>query len=220
LLRAGSGRKTPAPLGIRRKLGSHHVHPAYHDSSFRTPPNEPLELCHARLQSARSSGEHWTEERAEQPLGFERAGRYQLAGPCSKLSNSLPDIHPNGAPPRPDQRETGDFPMRSPESSDIRRQSQNLNTTRRQMTVPEPEHLAERNLTPWAQVFSPKPSSANGRVGEHGPSVALCSARATCHSGLVGSRKAVRSALTTKVQGAEYPAALSIHNALGGKSHA
>jgi hypothetical protein len=26
----------------------------------------------------------------------------------------------NGAPPQPNERETGDFPMRSPESSDIR----------------------------------------------------------------------------------------------------
>ncbi|MCU0692650.1 MAG: aminotransferase class I/II-fold pyridoxal phosphate-dependent enzyme [Polyangiaceae bacterium] len=30
-------------------------------------------LYYARLQSARSSGEHWAEERAEQPLGFEHA---------------------------------------------------------------------------------------------------------------------------------------------------
>jgi hypothetical protein len=61
----------------------------------------------------------------------------------------LPTGHSNGAPPQPDERETGDLPMRSPESSDIRRQ----------MTVPEPEHHAERNLTPLAQVLSPTPSS-------------------------------------------------------------
>jgi hypothetical protein len=40
--------------------------------------------------------------------------------------------------------------MRSPESSDIERQ----------MTVREPENHAERDLTPLAQVFSPKFSSA------------------------------------------------------------
>jgi formylglycine-generating enzyme required for sulfatase activity len=28
------------------------------------------------------------------------------------------------------------------------------------MTVPEPEHHAERNLTPWVRVSSPKPSRA------------------------------------------------------------
>jgi hypothetical protein len=61
---------------------------------------------------------------------------------------------PSGAPPHPDERETGDFPMRSPESSDIRRQ----------MTVPEPEHHAERNLTPWVRGSSPKPSSVETRA--------------------------------------------------------
>ncbi|MCU0693162.1 MAG: hypothetical protein MUF54_17355 [Polyangiaceae bacterium] len=35
------------------------------------------EVYHARLQSARSSGEHWAEELAEQPLGFEQAPQAQ-----------------------------------------------------------------------------------------------------------------------------------------------
>jgi hypothetical protein len=59
-------------------------------------------------------------------------------------------LRTSGAPPQPDAGETGDFPMRSPEYSDIRRQ----------MAVPEPEHHAERNLTPLAQVSSPKPPRA------------------------------------------------------------
>jgi hypothetical protein len=59
--------------------------------------------------------------------------------------------------------------MRSPESSDIRRQ----------MTVPEPEHHAERNLTPLAQVFSPKPSSeSTGPSPGTGPYRPICRFRA------------------------------------------
>jgi hypothetical protein len=36
-----------------------------------------VEVYHERLQSARSSGEHWAEERAEQPLGSEHAPQAQ-----------------------------------------------------------------------------------------------------------------------------------------------
>jgi hypothetical protein len=35
------------------------------------------QIYHARLQSARSSGGHWAEERAEQPLGVEHAPQAQ-----------------------------------------------------------------------------------------------------------------------------------------------
>ncbi|MCU0691230.1 MAG: L-aspartate oxidase [Polyangiaceae bacterium] len=90
---------------------------------------------------------------------------------------------PSEAPPQPKERETGDFPMRSPESSDIRRQ----------MTVPEPEHHAERDLTPLAQVFSPKTSSGTpveqldlGREGGH-------SARRVAHAGDMTGREVVRA---------------------------
>jgi hypothetical protein len=40
----------------------------------------------------------------------------------------------------------------------------------RQMTVPEPEHHAERNSAPWAQVFSPKPSSRTSATAGCGAS--------------------------------------------------
>jgi hypothetical protein len=79
----------------------------------------------------------------------ERSARNAEAPTGMEATDTLQRAMANGAPPQPDERETSDFPMRSPESSDIRRR----------MTVPEPEHHAERNLTPWAQVFSPKPSS-------------------------------------------------------------
>jgi hypothetical protein len=63
-------------------------------SSLRPALRSPCLLYHARLQSARSSGEHWAEERAKQPLGFEHApqaraepGRIATASVCGSRSS-------------------------------------------------------------------------------------------------------------------------------------
>jgi hypothetical protein len=53
------------------------AHLAPHELQSAAIVSAPGRLYYARLQSARSSGEHWAEERVEQPLGLEHAPQTQ-----------------------------------------------------------------------------------------------------------------------------------------------
>ncbi len=77
------------------------------------------------------------------------ASRRRLAIANDNRCDSQPHKVLAGLRPSPTSGRRATSPCGAPslQTSDIRRQ----------MTLPEPEHHAERNLTPWAQVSSPKP---------------------------------------------------------------